>query len=88
MLFFVYILLCDDGSFYTGYTKNLNHRIKMHTNGKGAKYTKSHKPKKVVFVELFNTRYEAVIRERKIKKKTHNQKQELINNNNIRQIKQ
>ena len=88
MPFFVYILLCDDGSFYTGYTKNLNHRIKMHTNGKGAKYTKSHKPKKVVFVELFNTRSEALIRERKIKKKTHNQKQELINNNNIHQIKQ
>ncbi len=88
MPFFVYILLCDDGSFYTGYTKNLNHRIKMHTNGKGAKYTKSHKPKKVVFVELFNTCSEALIRERKIKKKTHNQKQELINNNNIRQIKQ
>ena len=88
MPFFVYILLCDDGSFYTGYTKNLNHRIKMHTNGKGAKYTKSHKPKKVVFVELFNTRSEALIRERKIKNKTHNQKQELINNNNIRQIKQ
>ncbi len=88
MPFFVYILLCDDGSFYTGYTKNLNHRIKMHTNGKGAKYTKSHKPKKVVFVELFNTRSEALIRERNIKKKTHNQKQELINNNNICQIKQ
>ena len=88
MLFFVYILLCDDGSFYTGYTKNLNHRIKMHTNGKGAKYTKSHKLKKVVFVELFNTRSEALIRERNIKKKTHNQKQELINNNNIHQIKQ
>jgi len=82
MSFFVYILLCDDGSFYTGYTKNLNRRIKMHINGKGAKYTKSHKPKKVVFVEVFNTRSEALIQERKIKKKTHKQKQELINNNN------
>lgn len=82
MPFFVYILLCDDGSFYTGYTKNLNRRIKLHTIGKGAKYIKSHKLKKVVFVELFNTRSEALIRERKIKKKTHKQKQELINNNN------
>jgi putative endonuclease len=82
MSFFVYILLCDDDSFYTGYTKNLDYRIKLHLNGKGAKYTKSHKPKKVVFVELFNTRSEALIRERKIKKKTHKQKQELINNNN------
>lgn len=82
MPFFVYILLCNDGSFYTGYTKNLNHRIQLHLNGKGAKYTKSHKPEKVVFVESFNTRSEAIIREKKIKKKTHKQKQELIHNNN------
>ena len=51
MSFYVYILLCSDGSFYTGYTKDLDARIKLHENGKGAKYTKSHKPKKIAYVE-------------------------------------
>ena len=81
MSFFVYILVCNDGSFYTGYTKNLSHRVKLHTNGKGAKYTKSHKPKKVAFVELFDSRSEALKRERNIKKMSHKQKQELITKN-------
>ena len=83
MEFFVYILQCDDGSFYTGYTKNLNQRIKMHMNGKGARYTKSHKPKKVVFIEKYESRSDAIKRERSIKKKSHKQKKELINTNNF-----
>ena len=82
MTFFVYILLCEDGSFYTGSTKDLDNRIKLHMNGKGAKYTKSHKPKKVVFVELFKTRSGALKRERRIKKLSHNQKHGLIIKNN------
>lgn len=83
MQFFVYILQCEDGSFYTGYTKNLNQRIKMHMNGKGARYTKSHKPKKVVFIEKHDSRSDAIKRERSIKKKSHNEKKELINTNNF-----
>ena len=83
MEFFVYILQCDDGSFYTGYTKNLNQRIRMHMNGKGARYTKSHKPTKVVFIEKYESRSDAIKRERSIKKKSHNQKKELINTNNF-----
>jgi putative endonuclease len=78
MSFYVYILLCIDGSFYTGYTKDLNERTKLHENGKGAKYTKFHKPQKLAYVELFNSRSCAMKRERAIKKLTHQQKQELI----------
>jgi len=78
MSFYVYILLCLDGSFYTGYTKDLNERTKQHENGKGARYTKSHKPQKLAYVELFNSRSSAMKRERAIKKLTHQQKQELI----------
>jgi putative endonuclease len=78
MSFYVYILLCLDGSFYTGYTKDLNERTKQHENGKGARYTKSHKPQKLAYVELFNSRSNAMKRERAIKKLTHQQKQELI----------
>jgi putative endonuclease len=78
MSFYVYILLCLDGSFYTGYTKDLNERTKQHENGNGARYTKSHKPQKLAYVELFNSRSSAMKRERAIKKLTHQQKQELI----------
>jgi putative endonuclease len=78
MPFYVYILLCIDGSFYTGYTKDLNERTRQHENGKGAKYTKTHRPQKVTYVELFNNRGSAMKRERAIKKLTHQQKQDLI----------
>lgn len=82
MSFYVYILLCTDGSFYTGYTKNLNARTKFHQNGTGAKYTKSHKPQKLAYIELFDSRGEAMKREREIKKLTHQQKQNLADGYN------
>ena len=56
MSFYVYILLCMDGSFYTGYTNDLQQRTRQHENGKGAKYTKSHPPQKVVYVEDFRVK--------------------------------
>jgi putative endonuclease len=78
MSFYVYILLCMDGSFYTGYTNDLQERTKQHENGKGAKYTKSHRPKKVAYVEVFGSRSSAMKREKAIKKLSHQQKQDLI----------
>jgi putative endonuclease len=79
MPFYVYILLCADGSFYTGYTKNIDARTKLHVNGKGARYTKMHRPKRVAYVELFDSQAKAMKRERDIKKLTHQQKLNLIN---------
>jgi putative endonuclease len=78
MSFYVYILLCMDGSFYTGYTNDLQERTKQHENGIGAKYTKSHRPKKVAYVEVFGSRSSAMRREKAIKKLSHQQKQDLI----------
>ena len=78
MSFYVYILLCMDGSFYTGYTKDLDERTRQHENGKGAKYTKAHRPQKVAYVELHDSRSKAMKREREIKKLTHQQKHDLI----------
>ncbi|WP_297285497.1 GIY-YIG nuclease family protein [uncultured Brachyspira sp.] len=46
--YYVYILLCEDGSYYTGTTNNLKERFIKHSRGKGAKYTKSHKPLKIL----------------------------------------
>jgi len=78
----VYILLCMDGSFYTGYTKNIDQRTRLHENGQGARYTKMHKPKRVAYVELFDSRAKAMKREKAIKKLTHQQKQNMINSQN------
>lgn len=78
MLYFVYMLLCGNNSFYTGHTKNLSKRIGLHVNGKGARYTRMYKPKKLVYVEKFDSQVKAMKRERKIKQLSHRQKLELV----------
>lgn len=78
MAFYVYILLCCDGSFYTGYTKDIDARTRQHETGKGARYTKAHKPQKLAYVETHDSRGLAMRREREIKKLSHQQKQALI----------
>ena len=50
---YVYILRCSDDSLYTGWTNNLEKRIKAHSNGKGAKYTKARLPVELVYFEEF-----------------------------------
>ncbi len=84
MSFYVYVLLCYDGTFYTGYTKDLNKRTKLHQNGNGARYTKSHIPKELAYVELFSSRGEAMKREREIKKLSHKKKLDLVISKNKR----
>ena len=79
MRYYVYILLCKDGTFYTGSTKNVDARAKLHATGRGARYTKNHPPKKVAYVETFPLRSEAMRRERAIKKLSHQQKSDLAN---------
>lgn len=79
MTYYVYVILCVDGSFYTGYTKNIDTRVKLHESGKGARYTKMHKPQKVAYLELFESRAQAMKREKQIKKLTHQQKLNLVN---------
>ena len=74
---YVYVILCEDGSFYTGCTKNLNARMRLHMKGKGARYTRIHRPKKLVYFEEFNSRAEAMKRERKLKRLRHRQKLKL-----------
>lgn len=77
--YYVYVLICVDGSFYTGYTKDVDKRAKSHACGKGARYTKMHKPRKIAHVEVFQTRGEAMHREKAIKKLSHAEKAKLIN---------
>lgn len=67
-MWIVYVLLCSDKSLYTGYTDNLEKRFVSHKEGKGAKYTKSHKPIKIVYSEIFEQKNDALKREAEIKK--------------------
>jgi putative endonuclease len=87
MPYYVYIIQCEGNSLYTGYTKNLNSRIRLHKKGKAARYTKMHPPEKLVHVEEFKSISEAMRREKRIKKLTHNQKLKLARSNRRRYIK-
>jgi putative endonuclease len=85
--YYVYIILCKDDSYYTGYTSDLDSRIRLHLNGKGARYTKMHRPEKLVYVETFASRTEAMRREKKVKRLDHGQKFELVNSRNRKRQK-
>lgn len=74
----MYVLRCSDNSLYTGYTKDLNRRMKEHNNGKGSKYTKPRLPVRLVRVEIFSGISSAMSREYSIKQLTKNQKESLV----------
>ena len=74
---YTYILKCNDGTLYTGWTNNLEKRIKDHNEGKGAKYTKARRPVELVYYEEFELKEEAMKREYAIKQLTRKQKEEL-----------
>ena len=63
----VYVLLCIDGSLYTGVSNNLQKRFLDHKNGKDGRYTRSHKVIKIVYSEKLPTKSEALKREAEIK---------------------
>ena len=75
---FTYILKCSDGSLYTGWTNDLERRVKAHNAGKGAKYTKSRRPVELVYFESFSTKQEAMRREWEIKQLSRVEKCKLI----------
>ena len=75
---YTYILKCKDGTLYTGWTNNLDKRLKDHNDGKGAKYTKARRPVELVYYEEFESKEEAMKREYAIKQLTRKQKEELV----------
>ena len=74
----VYILRCGDGTLYTGWTNDLEKRLRTHAAGKGAKYTRARLPVTLVYTEVFETEHEARSRECGIKRLTRSQKLSLI----------
>ena len=75
---YTYISKCKDGTFYTGWTNNLEKRLKDHNEGKGAKYTKTRRPVELVYYEAFETKEEAMSREYAIKQMSRSEKETLI----------
>ena len=75
---FTYIVECSDGTLYTGWTNNLEHRVETHNVGKGAKYTKSRRPVKLVYFETYSSKEEAMRREYAIKHMTRRAKLGLV----------
>ena len=71
------MLLCADGSYYLGSTPDIEKRFLAHLSGKGASYTRSHKPVKVVYQEELLDKGSALRREHELKQLTHAKKKQL-----------
>ncbi|WP_088043523.1 GIY-YIG nuclease family protein [Bacillus sp. EAC] len=72
---YLYVLECNDASFYAGYTTNIERRIKQHNDGKGAKYTRSRVPVRCIYQEEFLSKREAMQAEYAFKQLTRTNKE-------------
>lgn len=82
--YYFYCLQCSDGSFYGGFTNDLEHRLKMHNSGKGAKYTKSRRPVKMIYHEEFDDKRLALKREYWFKHHSHKWKEQFLNEHHVK----
>ncbi len=78
-MWFVYILKCEDGSFYTGSTNDPDRRFLEHKNKKGGNYTRTHNVIERIYLEECESQSDALKRERQIKGWSHKKKVNLIN---------
>jgi len=76
----VYILRCGDGSLYTGIAKDVRARVKQHSEGRGAAYTRTRLPVKLLYQHEGLTHSKALIREAQIKAMPRSKKEEIIFN--------
>ncbi|AZU59839.1 GIY-YIG nuclease family protein [Neobacillus mesonae] len=75
---YFYVLTCADGSLYGGYTNNLERRIKLHNEGRGAKYTRGRGPVTLTFSKSFESKSEAMRAEYQFKQLSRKQKLDFI----------
>ena len=75
---FTYILKCSDGTLYTGWTVDLEKRLKSHNGGRGSKYTRARLPVRLVYQESFTSRKGAMKREYEIKQLSRKEKESLF----------
>lgn len=83
---YMYVVECCDGTYYTGYTTDVKKRIAVHNSGKGAKYTRARLPVKLIYVEGFDSKEEAMSAEALFKRKTRLQKVSFLNDNQARNL--
>jgi putative endonuclease len=77
---YCYIVECSDGTFYTGWTTNLERRVAAHNAGRGSRYTRLRRPVKLVYFENLPSRAKAMRREAQIKRMSRQAKLEKISN--------
>lgn len=77
---YVYMLRCRDGSLYTGWTNDLEKRLKAHNSGVASKYTRARLPAELVYSEEWESKEAAMSREWHIKRLTREEKLKLIDN--------
>ena len=75
---YMYILLCENGLYYTGSTNNLEKRLWQHFSGKGSNFTRMHPPVELVYFELFDRIDEAFFREKQVQGWSRKKKEALI----------
>ena len=80
---YVYVLECADGSYYTGYTTDVERRVAEHDAGDGAKYTRGRTPVELVHVEDYGTRSAAMSREAEIKALSRPAKEDLVGTGSV-----
>lgn len=73
-----YMLRCSDGTLYTGWTNNIGKRLEAHNAGKGSKYTRVRTPVELAYLEVHETKQEAMSREMQIKQLTRKEKEQLV----------
>ncbi|MGW9909077.1 GIY-YIG nuclease family protein [Streptococcus sp. 151470009-6] len=78
---YMYVVECRDGSYYTGYTIDVKKRLAVHNSGKGAKYTRARLPVKLIYVEAFASKEEAMSAEALLKRKKRPQKEQFLSEN-------
>jgi len=74
----VYVVECNDGTYYTGYTTNVDRRVAEHNDGTAAKYTRGRRPVRLVHREAYDTQSEAMQREHAIKQLRRDAKERLV----------
>jgi len=77
--YYVYILQCSDGSYYTGYAEDIEARVKRHNEGKGGKYTNVRRPVRLLYSEPCKDKQSAIKREQQLKHWSRPKKEALIN---------
>ncbi len=75
---YTYMVECSDGCLYTGWTNCIEKRLKEHNSGRGAKFTRARLPVKLRYLEVSQTKSDAMKREAAIKKLNRSQKEKLI----------